>query len=115
INFIMPWNAPTTGFADVQVIKVSTGQLLAASNIPMNIQSPGIFVSGSAGAGNKLAAVINQDGSINDATHPAKRGEYISVYATGQGPVAPSSQPADGDIPRGGLVGSLGSLRVYLG
>jgi uncharacterized protein (TIGR03437 family) len=115
INFVMPWNAPTTGFADVQVIKVSTGQLLAASNISMNVVSPGIFVGGSAGAGNKLAAVINQDGSVNDATHPAKRGDYISIYATGQGPVAPSSQPADGDIPRNGLVGSLGSLRVFLG
>ncbi|MEO8369819.1 MAG: hypothetical protein ABI806_11505 [Candidatus Solibacter sp.] len=115
INFVMPWNAPTTGVADVQVLKVSTGQLLAASNIPMNVIAPGIFVGGSAGAGNKLAAIINQDGSINDSTHPAKRGEYISIYATGQGPVSASSQPADGDIPRNGLVGSLGSLRVFLG
>jgi len=99
----------------VQVLKVSTGQLLAASNIPMNMIAPGIFVGGSAGAGNKLAAIINQDGSINDSTHPAKRGEYISIFATGQGPVSPSSQPADGDIPRNGLVSSIGSLRVFLG
>ncbi|MEO8598139.1 MAG: hypothetical protein ABI759_32765 [Candidatus Solibacter sp.] len=115
INFVVPWNAPTTGVADVQVLKVSTGQLLAASNVPMNVVAPGIFVNTSAGAGNKLAAVINQDGSINDATHPAKRGEYISIYATGQGPVASSSQPADGDIPRNGLVGSQGILRVVVG
>ena len=115
INFVVPWNTPTNVPADVQVIKVSTGQLLAASNISMNIVAPGIFVTASAGAGNKLAAVINQDGSINDSTHPAKRGDYISIYATGQGPVASSSQPPDGDIPRSGLVGSLGSLRVFIG
>jgi uncharacterized protein (TIGR03437 family) len=113
INFVVPWNAPVTGTADVQVLKVSTGQLLAASAVPMNTVSPGIFVGASAGTGAKLAAVINQDGSVNDATHPVKRGDYISIYATGQGLVA--SPPADGDIPRNGLVGSQGSLRVFIG
>ena len=113
INFIVPWKAPTTGTADVQVIRVSTGQLLAASPIAMNNVSPGGFRNPSAGSGAKLAAVINQDGTVNDATHPAKRGEYISIYATGQGPV--SSPPADGDIPRNGLVSSQGTPRVFIG
>jgi uncharacterized protein (TIGR03437 family) len=114
INFIMPWNAPSTGTADVQVLKKSTGQLLAASPVPMNIVSPAIFVTSPAGAGAKLAAVINGDGiTVNDATHPAKVGEYISIYATGQGSV--SSPPADGDIPRNGLVGSQGTPRVFIG
>jgi uncharacterized protein (TIGR03437 family) len=113
INFVVPWNAPTTGTADVQVIKKSTGQLLAASSIPMNTVSPAIFVTTSAGAGAKLAAVINQDGTVNDATHPAKPGEYIAIYATGQGVV--SNPPADGDIPKNGLVSAQGSLRVFLG
>ena len=113
INFVMPWNAPTTGTADVQVIAVATGQLLAASPIPMNTVSPAIFVTTSAGVGVKLAAVINQDNTVNSATNPAKRGEYISIYATGQGLV--SSPPADGDIPRNGLVGSQTTPRVIIG
>jgi uncharacterized protein (TIGR03437 family) len=113
INFVMPWNAPTTGTADVQVLKKSTGQLLAASPVPMNTVSPAIFVTTSAGAGAKLAAVINQDGTVNSATNPAKVGEYISIYATGQGVVP--SPPADGDIPRNGLVGSQGNPRVWIG
>ena len=57
--------------------------------------------------------MINQDGTVNDATHPAKRGDYISIYATGQGLV--SNPPADGDIPRNGLVSSQGGLRVFIG
>ena len=113
INFVLPWNAPTTGTADVEVIAVATGQLLAASPIPMNTVSPAIFVTTSAGVGAKLAAVINQDGTVNSATNPAKRGSYISIYATGQGLV--SSPPADGDIPRNGLVSATGSLRVFIG
>src|ERR1035437_2916769 len=79
----------------------------------MNIVSPAIFVKTSAGVGAKLAAVINADGSINDATQPVKRGDYISIYATGQGLVA--NPPADGDIPRNGLVGAQGNLRVWIG
>jgi uncharacterized protein (TIGR03437 family) len=113
INFVVPWNAPTTGTADVQVTKVSTGQLLAAGPVAMNTVSPAIFVTTSAGSGAKLAAVINHDGTVNDATHPIKRGDYISIYATGQGLV--SSPPADGDIPRNGLVPSQGTPRVFIG
>ena len=115
INFIMPWNAPTTGTANVQVLNTLTGQLLAASDIPMNTVSPAIFAGASAGVGAKLAAVVNQSGVVNDPTHPAKAGEYISIWATGQGLVPISDQPADGDIPRNGLVGAQGNLRVWLG
>jgi uncharacterized protein (TIGR03437 family) len=114
INFVVPWNAPTGGTADVQVLNTVTGQLLAAGKVPMNTVSPAIFVGASVGVGVKLAAVINnQSGTVNDATHPAKRGEYISIYATGQGLV--SSPPTDGDIPRNGLVAAQGSLRVIIG
>jgi uncharacterized protein (TIGR03437 family) len=114
INFVVPWNAPTTGTADVQVLNTLTGQLLAASPVLMNTVSPAIFVGASAGVGAKLAAVINGDGiTVNDATHPAKVGEYISIYATGQGLV--SSPPADGDIPRSGLIRSQGDPRVWIG
>jgi uncharacterized protein (TIGR03437 family) len=113
INCVMPWNAPTTGAADVQVLKVSTGQLLAASPVAMNVASPAIFVMGPAGVGLQLAAVVNQDGTVNGATNPAKVGDYISIYATGQGLV--SSPPLDGDVPRNGLVYSQGNPRVFVG
>ncbi len=113
INFVVPWNAPTTGTADVQVINTVTGQLLAASPVPMNTVSPAIFVTTSAGTGAKLAAVLNQDNTVNSATNPEKRGNYIAIYATGQGPV--SSPPADGDIPRNGLVASQSTPRVFIG
>ena len=113
INFIVPWNAPTTGAADVQVLKVSTGQLMAAGPVAMNTVSPGIFVMGAAGVGLQLAAVVNQDNTVNSATNPAKVGDYIAIYATGQGLVP--SPPLDGDIPRNGLVYSPGNPRVFIG
>jgi uncharacterized protein (TIGR03437 family) len=50
---------------------------------------------------------------VNDPTHPAKRGDIISIYGTGQGLV--SSPPADGDIPKNGAVSANASLRVVIG
>jgi uncharacterized protein (TIGR03437 family) len=114
INFVVPMNAPTGGNAEIQVLKVSTGQLFAISGvIPMNSVSPGIFeISGTGTA--RQAAVINGDGvTINSATSPAKRGDVISIYATGQGFLA--NAPADGDIPRNGLVQTTSTPRVLIG
>jgi len=42
--------------------------------------SPGIFTLG----GNR-GAIVNQNGTINGSSNPARRGEVISVYATGLG------------------------------
>jgi uncharacterized protein (TIGR03437 family) len=114
INFVVPMNAPTGGNAEIQVLKVSTGQLFAISGvIPMNSVSPGIFeISGTGTA--RQSAVINGDGvTINSATSPAKRGDVISIYASGQGFLA--NAPADGDIPRNGLVQTTSTPRVLIG
>ena len=114
INFLVPMSAPTGGNAEIQVVKVSTGQLMAISSvIPMNTASPGIFEISGTGT-SRQAAVINQDGTtINSATSPAKRGEVISIYATGQG-FLPNA-PADGDIPRNGLVSTPTAPRILIG
>ena len=114
INFVVPMNAPTGGNAEIQVLKISTGQLMAISEvIPMNSVSPGIFeISGTGTA--RQAAVINGDqATVNSATAPAKRGDVISIYATGQGFLA--NAPADGDIPRNGLVQTTTTPRILIG
>jgi len=40
--------------------------------------------------GNNVAAVINEDGTINGPNDPAPRGSYISIYATGEGQTTPA-------------------------
>jgi uncharacterized protein (TIGR03437 family) len=50
---------------------------------------PAIFGSGT-------AAAVNQDGTINSASNPAKLGSVVAVWATGTGPVYPT--PADGQV-----------------
>ena len=95
INFIVPNGARTSGYADLQVIQVSTGQILGAAQLPMYAVAPAAFPypGGQTGA-TVYAAAINQDGTVNSAGNPALRGDVISLYMTGEGNVP--GEPPDG-------------------
>jgi uncharacterized protein (TIGR03437 family) len=118
INFIVPMNAPTSGTADVQVVRQSTGQILTDGLVAMNAVSPAIFAGGQvncslAGGKCRQASVVNDaDGTVNTPANPAAAGSYISIYATGQGFV--QGAPSDGDIPRSGLVQTSVLPKVFI-
>ena len=105
INFVMPngqnpGDVQTTGFADLQVARVSTGQVLAAGSIPMAAAAPGILQQVYAGT-QRQAAVLNQDNSPNSPTNAAARGSTIQIFATGAGFVPgapPDGQSAQGPV-----------------
>lgn len=87
INFQLP-RQPATGQALVEV-RVG-GQRVARGSLTVIPTAPGLF------------GVLNQDGSLNSPSTPARRGQVIQIYATGQGEVkplvedgaaAPSQQP----------------------
>ena len=95
INFIVPNGARTTGNADVEVIRVSTGQVLGTALVPMATVAPAILMCASQTAAvNRIACVENLDYSVNGPNNPVARGSYISIYATGEGYVP--NAPADG-------------------
>jgi uncharacterized protein (TIGR03437 family) len=98
INFVVPIGAPVTGTADVQVVQLSTGQVLGAGSVPLAQVSPAIFCGAAGGClatgGFYQAAVLNQDNSVNSTTNPALRGSVIQIFCTGQG--ALDNPPADG-------------------
>jgi trimeric autotransporter adhesin len=60
----------------------------APFTVAVSAAAPSIFSLNLTGAGQ--AAAVNLDGSINDATHPAKVGSYISLYVTGEGQTTPA-------------------------
>jgi uncharacterized protein (TIGR03437 family) len=79
INTQIPPGA-ASGSAQLQV----SGALGTASkSVTVLPWAPGIFTIGAQGA------TINQDGSLNSASTPAQRGQYISVYCSGLGATAP--------------------------
>ena len=73
----------------VQVTVTYQGQTSAAIPVSMAPSAPGIFTLDSTGQGQ--AAASNQDGvTVNTAATPAKVGDYISLYATGEGQTSPA-------------------------
>jgi uncharacterized protein (TIGR03437 family) len=108
INFVVPNTARSVGTADVEVVRVSTGQILGATLVPMAAASPGIL--GQTTGTFRASAVVNQDNTVNGPTNPAPRGSVISIYATGQGFVP--NAPSDGSSP--GALPSPAALTVFL-
>ena len=111
INFQVPSNAPVGSTpVEFQVVKASTGQVLASGLFRIEPVSPGLFTADSTGSG-QLAA-LNQDGTINGPLHPAKAGTYISFFGTGIGPV--SGGPPDGAPSPNQPVPSASQPDVYI-
>jgi uncharacterized protein (TIGR03437 family) len=112
INFIVPNAARSSGFADLEVVQVSTGQVLGATQIPMNTVAPGAFQypGGQTGA-TIYTAAVNQDGTINGPSNPALRGKYVSLYMTGQGYVP--NAPPDG-VPAATAIAAPVAVTVLL-
>jgi uncharacterized protein (TIGR03437 family) len=72
-----------------QVTVTYQGQTSATASVSVASSAPGIFSLDSTGQGQ--AAAINQDGvTVNGAATPAKIGDIISLYATGEGQTTPA-------------------------
>jgi uncharacterized protein (TIGR03437 family) len=91
INLLIPNNAPTSGNADLQVIRIDNGQTLGDTTIQMTTVAPGLFTSN---GGRGQVAAINQDGTYNSSSNPIGRGQVLQVYGTGVGFIA--GAPSDG-------------------
>jgi uncharacterized protein (TIGR03437 family) len=99
VSAIVPYSVPVGSTADVTV--TYQGQSFTAPAVPVASSAPGIFTSNSTDTGQ--AAAINQDGSINGPTSPARAGSTISLYVTGEGQTTPAGadgKPASAPLPR---------------
>jgi uncharacterized protein (TIGR03437 family) len=92
INFLMPNGAPTSGTVDVLVYRPSTRQILAASQLKMDVAAPGFFTKAQTGSGQ--IAALNQNNTENSSSNGAKVGEIIQLFGTGAGPIP--NAPPDG-------------------
>lgn len=97
INFLVPMNAPTSGDAEIQVVRQSTGQVIAVGRLPFDRVSPALFVAD--GQADGPLAALNEDNSVNSAANPIPVGQVIQLFGTGQG-IVPNAPP-DGTPPTG--------------
>jgi uncharacterized protein (TIGR03437 family) len=99
INFLVPMNTQDSGRADVQVVRPSTGEVIAATTIDVAKVSPALFIQGNSAEGQ--IAALNTDNSVNSAANPAAKLSVIQLFGTGQGFVR--NAPADGNVATGEL------------
>ena len=65
----------------------------APGNVMKNsiVQRAGISIFRVGGAELPVAAALNEDGTVNTAANPAKKGSRVVLFGTGGGPTAPAS------------------------
>jgi uncharacterized protein (TIGR03437 family) len=100
INAVVPMEIPSGTAATVRVINGTT----VGPDYPVRIvaSAPGVF-----------APVLNQDGSINSQSNPARSGSIVTFYATGwQSNFSPL---ADGQVPTVAQDFCLGACRAGAG
>jgi uncharacterized protein (TIGR03437 family) len=83
INLLIPNNAPTSGTADLQVVRTDNGQVLGDTTITMGTDAPGVFSADGSGKGQ--VAALNQDNTANSSSNPIARGSVLQIYGTGVG------------------------------
>jgi uncharacterized protein (TIGR03437 family) len=88
INAIAPFGLADK--ADTAVTVDNGGVWTAPLAIPVAVSRPAAFLVG------KLAAALNQDGSVHSAGNPASRGSIVALFVTGLG--ALTSPVDDGAI-----------------
>jgi len=94
---IIPYGFSADGARSLQV--EVDGVLSEPRDIQLVDANPGIFTLDSSGQG--PGAILNQDGSLNTAANPARAGEVIVLWATGEGQTNPPG--VDGLIANGAL------------
>jgi uncharacterized protein (TIGR03437 family) len=111
INFLLPNNVPTSGTADLQVIRTDNGQVLGDTTINLNTEAPGLYTLNGAGTGQ--AAAINDDGTVNGPTNPIARTHVLQVFGTGIGFI--QGAPSDGSATTGPMQTSSSTVATING
>jgi len=89
---IVPYGVAGRSSVDVQV--EYKGVRSEAVTMPVLPSRPGIFSLNGSGQGQ--GAILNEDGSLNSPSNPARRGSIISIFGTGGGEAVPGV--VDGQI-----------------
>jgi uncharacterized protein (TIGR03437 family) len=98
---VVPYASITYCCGFVRVAVAYQGKTSGALSLSNALWALGVFTLDSSGKGQ--AAAVNQDGSINGANAPAKIGDVITLFATGEGQTSPTGvdgKPASSPLPQ---------------
>jgi uncharacterized protein (TIGR03437 family) len=88
VNAVVPYSV--AGQFTTQLQLEYLGVLSAPITLQVAATAPGVFSI--AGSGQGPGAILNaRDGAVNSLAHPAARGDWVSIFATGAGVSTPAS------------------------
>jgi uncharacterized protein (TIGR03437 family) len=111
INVELPNGLPGGGAANLEIVRQSTGQVYGGAELELASADPALFTANGSGGG-PLLAVNFVDGTLNSASNPVARGQYIILYGTGEGSVP--NAPPDGQAATG-AISTASQPQVLLG
>ncbi|MGA9106820.1 MAG: glycosyl hydrolase, partial [Bryobacteraceae bacterium] len=90
VNVVAPYAIANEANTSVRVEYL--GAFSPALSVPVLPAQPGVFTLNGQGTGPAavLNALLNQPYSVNSAANPVPRGDYIMIYATGEGAMSPA-------------------------
>jgi uncharacterized protein (TIGR03437 family) len=109
VNAVVPYQVQ--GKSSVSLAVQYRGQTTATMILPVTSTDPRFFRRDGSGFG--PGAILNQDGSFNSPSNPAKKGSIISLWGTGMGQTDPPG--IDGTITGFPLPRQVLGLRVAFG
>jgi len=115
VNFVIPWEAPTSGSAEFLLFNPATQEIVGAGTSLMTVADPAFRTTNFQGWGQVMALNLKADGTpngLNGPQNPVGRGEMLQLALTGQGLVA--NPPADGFPPSGLTPTNLLDLHVFI-
>ena len=88
VNAVVPY--AVAGHSATQLQVEYLGAVSAPITLPVTAMSPGLFTSAASGTG--PGAILNVTGfTVNSATNPAARGDWVEIFGTGIGVTTPAS------------------------
>jgi len=116
VSCVVPYEV--AGKTSTQVQVEYNGIQSVAISVPVLPAVPGILTANSQGTGQAVA--VNKDGTLNSASNPAARGDFVIIYATGEGqrsPAGVTGQPAPASdapvLPASMTIGGVAANLLY--
>ena len=86
INAVVPYEI--AGQLSLLIAVRYQGLTSVAYPLPLTASAPGVLTLNASGSG--PGAIVNSDGGPNSPLQPARKGDYVTLYVTGEGQTTPS-------------------------
>jgi uncharacterized protein (TIGR03437 family) len=88
VSAIVPYEI--NGLTSANLVVTYQGKQSEVDVVPVVPSQPGIFTLNSTGSGQALAVNLDGTNDLNSAANPIAAGDYVLIYATGEGQTSPA-------------------------